>query len=340
MREADARTEPRVAAALFRAAWKLPVVHLKKVLVTTDFSAASMEGVRFAVSFVEKLGAALALVHIVEPAPWLSGMDEVVLARGDAEVVELAEKQAAKLAEKLSRKDLTVTSLVRSGKPFNEIAMLASQRQADLVVIATRGHTGVKRILLGSTAERVVRHAPCTVLTVTAQAKPRRKKQVPTVQLRKVVVAIDFSETSAQALPYASTLAKRFGAEVILLHVIQPLAVTSPYSPSDVQNAGQAMKRRATAQLSQLCEEVFDGNVAARVAVRFGTPYDEITKAAKSLGTDMIILTTHGYTGLKSALLGSTAERVVRHAACPVLVVRQPAGRPKRSLRIGPRRRE
>jgi nucleotide-binding universal stress UspA family protein len=308
VREVGARTEPR------------------------DFSVASMAGVRFAVSFAEKLGAAVVLVHVIEPGSRLSGIDKVVLARKGAAVVELAERQVAKLAEKLSRTNLLVTFIVGSGKPFNAIATLARQGRADLVVIATRGHTGVKRILLGSTTERVVRHAPCPVLTVSAQGKPRWKNRVSRLQLRKVVVAIDFSETSAQALPYAASMAERFGAEVILLHVIQPPAPTSPYSPSDLEIAVYAMKRRATAQLSQLSEEVFDGNVVTRIVVRLGTPYDEITKAAKRLGTDMILLTTHGYTGLKHALLGSTAERVLRYAPCPVLVVRRSTGWAKQPL--------
>lgn len=100
MQEVDPRTEPRVVAVLLRAARRLPVVRFKKVLTTTDFSVASMEGVRFAVSFADKLGATLTLVHVIEPG---------VLARVDAEVMKLAEMQVTNLAAQVSIKNLAVT---------------------------------------------------------------------------------------------------------------------------------------------------------------------------------------------------------------------------------------
>jgi nucleotide-binding universal stress UspA family protein len=254
-------------------------------------------------------------------------MDEGVLARGHEEVVELAKRQAARLAKKLSGKTVAVRSFVRSGKPFNEITALAGERGADLIVIATHGHTGLKRVWLGSTAERVVRHAPCPVLTVPAQSKKGRKREASALKVKRIVVPIDFSQTSAQALPYAVALAERFGAEIILLHVIPPVPLPLPFYVRRLlqKSAGRLAELSMDVQLSRLCEEAFDKEMPSRTLVRTGAPYDEISKAASSQGADLIILTTHGYTGLKHASLGSTAERVVRHATCPVLVVRDKA---------------
>jgi nucleotide-binding universal stress UspA family protein len=322
--DVNARTEPRVAAALFQAARKLPAVRLKKILATTDFSKFSLAGVRYAAWLADKLGAALGLVNVVEPSPIFAGGENVVLARDDVELVELAERQVSKLAHRLSKKGAVVRPLVRYGRAFNEIASLARARKVDLIVMATHGYTGLKRIFPGSTAERVVRHAPCPVLTVPSLSKTK-SRGTSSLRLRKIVVPIDFSETSAQALPYAAALAKTFCAEIILLHVVEPLPLPAEtaYVPPQMQREDRNVAQQ---HLFDLSRAVFDDNVQARALVRIGLPFQEITAAAKSVDADMIVLTTHGYTGLTHVLLGSTAERVVRHADCPVLVVRELQG--------------
>ena len=251
IREVRAQTKPRAAAALFAVARKLPAVRLKRILATTDFSKLSLVGIRYAVSLADKVGAGLALVHVVEPAPAFAGMESVVLARDDAEVIEIAERELDQLAEKESKKDLPVMSFVRHGKPFNEIGALARSRQADLIVIATRGYTGLKNLWLGSTAERVVRHGPCAVLTV-----PPQNAKVRGFQLSKIVVPIDFSETSAEALPYAAALAERFGAEIILLHVIEPVAVPAELGYAAPSVIAQVDKASLAKDLVRLRQEV------------------------------------------------------------------------------------
>lgn len=220
-----------------------------------------------------------------------------------------------------------MASCVRKGKPFYEIARLAGEHGADLIVIATRGHTGLKRVWLGSTAERVVRHAPCPVLTVPARRPAARGKGVLPIRLKRIVVPMDLSEFSVQALPYAAAFAQRFGAEIILLYVMElqfPPPEVGPVRPEAVDQDEEGV---AENYLKRLRQEVLDEDLRVQTTVRNGVPFQEITRAATSLGADMIILTTHGYTGLKHVALGSTAERVVRHADCPVLVVREMARR-------------
>lgn len=281
--DVNARTEPRVAAALFQAARKLPAVRLKKILATTDLSRFSLAGVRYAAWLADKLGASLGLVNVVEPAA-IFGEEALVLARNDLELVELAERQVSKLAHRLSKKGLLVRPLVRYGRAFNEIASLARAREVDLIIMATHGYTGLKRIFLGSTAERVVRHAPCPVLTVPSLAKAE-SRGTSSLRLRKIIVPIDFSQTSAQALPYAAALAKKFTAEITLLHVIEPLPMPaeSGYVPSQMQREDRNVAQQ---HLLSLSRAVFDDHVQARVLVRIGLPFQEITEAAKSLDAD------------------------------------------------------
>ena len=323
--EVNPRTQPRVAVPLFAVAQKLPAVRLKNILATTDFSASSQAGVRCAVALAKKLDAAIELVYVVEPVVRFAGSENILLALDDSAVIEQAGKDLDKIAQRQSKPDFPVTSVVKVGKPFHEIATLARDRQTDLIVIATRGHTGLKRVLLGSTAECVVRHASCPVLTVPSQIPDERVNGASAFRLKKIVVPIDFSETSAQALPYAAALAGQFNAEIILLHVVEPLLIPAGlgYMPSGIRDTDRNSEQIAKTNLHCVSEEFLGESDCARVMVRTGAPHREITAAAKDLGADLIVLTTHGYTGLKHVLLGSTAERVVRHADCPVMVVRR-----------------
>jgi nucleotide-binding universal stress UspA family protein len=323
--EVTPRIQPRMAAALLAVAQKLPAVRLKKILATTDFSASSQVGVRCARAFAKKLDAAIELVYVVEPVVCFAGGENILLALDDSAVIEQAGKDLDKIAQRQSKPDFPVASVVKVGKPFHEIATLARNRQTDLIVISTRGHTGLKRALLGSTAERVVRHAPCPVLTVPSQIPGERVNEASVFRLKKILVPIDFSETSAQALPYAAAMARQFDAEIILLHVVEPLLIPAGlgYMRSGVRDTDRNSEQIAKTNLHCVSEEFFGESDCARIMARTGAPHREITAAAKELGADLIVLTTHGYTGLKHVLLGSTAEQVVRHADCPVMVVRR-----------------
>lgn len=322
IQEVDVQKEPGAAAALFKAARKLPAIRLKRILATTDFSEVAMDGVRLADWVAERFSAHVLLAHVVEPPSLLAELETVNLDWKERETLKLAETQLARIATRELRKGPAMATCVLHGKAFHEIVTLAGRRHMDLIVIATRGQTGWKRVWLGSTAERVVRHAPCPVLTVPPRKAGAHGQAVPPVRLKRIVVPVDFSEVSAQALPYAAAFGKAFDAEIILLHVWEPrflpLDVGSlPLSADDREDDDLTEK-----YLKHLRYEVLDKDLRVRTVLRNGVPFREITRLATNLGADLIILTTHGHTGLKHVLLGSTAERVVRHADCPVLVVR------------------
>jgi len=294
--------------------------NLQTILATTDFSDESRAGVRYAVALAEKLNAGVALLHVVEPRSWMDQFE----APKPSEMVALARAQLAKLAKSDVGRDVTVTSSVRTGKPFHEITTAAREGAADLIVIATHGHTGVERALLGSTAERVVRHASSPVLTVPARTTPRRAGKTPPFKLKKILVPIDFSNLSKDALPYALLLAGHFGAELLLLHIVEQFPIDSLLGRELTHQTTVPLMKQAEADLERMVRELGEASgVKATAVVRGGTPFAEICDAAKTGSADLIVLTTHGYTGLKHVWLGSTAERVVRHAPCPVLVVRE-----------------
>ena len=149
-----------------------------------------------------------------------------------------------------------------------------------------------------------------------------REGQKRVLDVRNVLVPVDFSENAEAAARYASDLAQKFGSKLHLLHVVEPASFVNdltnvPFTLSDKQLEATAMT-----DLEALATRFIDPDVQTSWIVKRGKGYQEIVKSAKELKADMIVISTHGYTGLKHTIMGSTAERVVRHAPCPVLVLR------------------
>ncbi|HEY0549438.1 MAG TPA: universal stress protein [Verrucomicrobiae bacterium] len=139
---------------------------------------------------------------------------------------------------------------------------------------------------------------------------------------QKILVPLDFSDPSRNALRYALTLAQQFGGKLVLFYALEPVA-TPDFAYHPLMMASKEAAAKARHQLAALCrDEGVDAKWVAETIVREGTAHVEIIEAAKKLGVDLIVIATHGNTGLKHVLLGSVAERVVRHAHCPVMVVR------------------
>jgi nucleotide-binding universal stress UspA family protein len=147
------------------------------------------------------------------------------------------------------------------------------------------------------------------------------------IDLRRILVPTDFSPSSAKALTYAAAFAEKFGAEVLLLHVVQDLAVFIPEAvlacPPPTPPVEQFIKAARTA-LDRAIAGVEQRGFTIRPEVAEGTPYEEIVCLARERDVDLIVMGTHGRTGLAHALMGSVAEKVVRRAPCPVLTVRHP----------------
>jgi nucleotide-binding universal stress UspA family protein len=141
-------------------------MQIRRLLVATDFSPASLKAVQYGVSFAKQFGATVCLLHVVETAPFISDLANVPLAMSETEVARSAQKKLATLAEAEIEELVPVDTRVRVGKAFQEIVSAAKELNSDLIIIATHGYTGLKHAFLGSTAERVVRHAPCPVLVV------------------------------------------------------------------------------------------------------------------------------------------------------------------------------
>ena len=298
--------------------------NIQEILAATDFSDESRVEVRYALALAEKLSAAVTLLDVIEPLSRMAGMEAVPIASDDSELNVLAGGHLKRLAERANKSDLRLTICLRNGIPFHEITAAARDSAADLIVIATHGFTGTERVRLGSTAEEVVSHASCPVLTVHTPTTSGRIGKTPPLKLRKILIPIDFSNIPKDALPWATFLAAQFGAEIILLHVTKKFPIDYLLGRKLMNETIVPSMKQAEAALERMAASLSKSTgVNASAVVRDGAPVEEICHVAKTLGADLIVLTAHGYAGLKHVWLGSTAERIARHAPCPVLFVRE-----------------
>jgi nucleotide-binding universal stress UspA family protein len=295
-------------------------VPMARILVAVDFSKSSHEAVRYAAALARDYGSSLSLLH-VEESGWMGPP------LTPAEEQQLLARMAATAREELAE-DRPLTPLIMRGKPFHQIVEAARESNADLVVVGTRGLTGLKHALLGSTAERVIQHAPCPVLVVRPVEAAESGAALPGSPLpRRILVPLDFSEMSRPVLQYARDLALKLGATLILLHVAEHNSTGYEFGTPDFAALAESVSSAARAEFKKVLEVGLPPELRTETAIRPGWPFGgdrpfvEISKAARELAADLIILGTHGRAGLEHALLGSTAERVAQHAPCPVLIV-------------------
>jgi nucleotide-binding universal stress UspA family protein len=144
---------------------------------------------------------------------------------------------------------------------------------------------------------------------------------------KKILCAHDMSDCSSGALEQAADLAERFGAELIVLHAIEPLLLPAAYglSPDPLVDYEHLARESAAAHLKPLIERFAARGLRVSLRVPWGSPAEEVCAAVAREGVDLVVVGTHGHRGLKHALLGSTAERILRTCPCPVLAVKRPA---------------
>ena len=291
----------------------------KTILVPIDFSRACLEALPWAKFLARTTDATVHLVHVRGldyPVP----MDIVPPdLRARPEVERRLRRQMEKIGARYRLGSHRVRTHVRRGSAPEEICRLAREIDADLIVSSTHGHTGLKHAFLGSVAERVVRFAHCPVLIGRRDETIRAEK----AGVEKLVVPTDFSPSAEASLRYAIKFARRFGSSITLLHVVTPEHFTVPQGA--LAYATPELKQRAVdqarAQLKKVAAAVDFGGVPCKGVVRAGVPYREVCRFVEKSGSDLVITSTHGRTGLAHALLGSVAEHIVRASHGPVLTV-------------------
>jgi nucleotide-binding universal stress UspA family protein len=295
---------------------------IERILVPLDFSPASTEALDHAVSLAKQFRAAVHLVHVYPPdeASSVPGAGHLLLQ--SAEAIERLNEELTGIHRKHVPTYRPENCHVCTGQPYQEIVRLAREIDADLIAVATRGHSGLKHLLLGSTAERVVRNAPCPVLVVRKR-KQKSKAASKEFAIRTFLVPVDFSTCSLAGLEYAAFLAKRLNATLRLFHVTYPYTnyVIADRAGARFSGLAEAVEETARIEMDALKQMDFLRGVPVQTEIRAGHAIEEICNVASQPEIDLIVTSTHGRTGFKHALIGSVAEHVVRYAECPVMVV-------------------
>lgn len=296
---------------------------IKRILVPIDFSRPSLKAIPYALAVSRQFEADVHLLHIVDTSQYLPPTLLTLPLVPQAELNRQLLKRLQAVALKFSAAGKIEVHNLREGRAYKEICAAARRLKTDLIVIATHGYAGYKRAFLGSTAERVVQHSSCPVLVVRHHLRHRNgsngQRTRTGFRLARILVPIDFSDCSKAAFTYATRLARDFRAELRLMHVIDPhwYPFGDQYAALD---AARLMQEADDCAHRQMCRMAAKARVRYSVQVRRGSPLTQICEAANE-DVDLIVTSTHGRTGLGHVLIGSTAERVVRHASCPVLVV-------------------
>ncbi len=203
-----------------------------------------------------------------------------------------------------------------SDSPPDAIVDRAEEQDVDLVVMGTRGRRGMNRLLSGSVSEEVVRRAPCPVFTVLA----REEGAGPAIS--RVLAPVDLSEQSELVLNHAAALSDSYAAPLDLLHVVEEAAYPNVYGLDPLTPSAPNVQDRAREALETLASKLDLRTDPVNVHVLAGNAARDIVEFAEEQAADLIVMATHGRTGLERFLIGSVAEKVVRRAPCPVFTLK------------------
>lgn len=216
--------------------------------------------------------------------------------------------------------DLDALTLVQEQRehtsPPGAIVEYTEDLDIDLVVAGTHGRRGLQRLLIGSVAEEVLRTAPCPVLTVRTG-----DDTAPAWGVRNILVPTDFSDASLEALRHAKELALTYGAQITLLHAVEEVVYPSAYGVEPANLPGPQVIDRVEDSLADLARTEI-GYEHVVVQANVGYAPSTILDYAETNEVDLVVIATHGRTGLERMLLGSVAERVVRRSPAPVFTVK------------------
>ncbi len=289
--------------------------HLEEVVVAVDSGAESKAALARAKYLAKAFSARLRLVHGVHTPSAAMSHDLSALPGSWSAAHESAAKDMAELAEALRGEGIELTAEVSDLDPVHAVLAAADTHDADAIVMGTRGHTGLRHAILGSVAEGVLRQAKCPVITVR---EPEAQASAP---IQRILAGTDLSANSEPAVAWAYQLASALDASVELIHVFSFQAEAFPHTEEwerEVSDKEQAQAERVRAQC-----EAYRGAHPAEFRILTGdSPAALIARHAADREANLLVLGTHGYTGLRNAILGSVAEETLHRAPCSVATIK------------------
>jgi nucleotide-binding universal stress UspA family protein len=289
------------------------MTELRTILFATDLSPESDTAFEHARFLAERFEARLTIYHGLELprteyAGWIDPADDR-LGRWERRV---REQLSARAAIVKVPHEILVEGPLPGGHFLVDLALLEviHKTRPDLTVMATRGRTGFASFFLGSVTEQVAQHARRPVLCV------RKSGHGVVLPYERILVPTDLSLASRRAFPLAALLARKLGATVVALHVLRPPTVAALVG---VPGAA-AVAVTGEGELRRFLQPDFDGVAVEAHVYPAGAPWDRIVTSAAGEKADLVVMATQGHDSVRDGIIGSNAERVLRHAPCPVLV--------------------
>jgi nucleotide-binding universal stress UspA family protein len=295
------------------------MIRITHVLCPVDFSETSQHAMDHAAALARWYEAKLTLLHVFATLPTMD-LPPVILDDASRERIKTAMRRMTARVPPDIPLDLRVE---QAEHVHDEILAHVAATQADLLVLGTHGRSGFQRLFLGSVTEKVIRRATCPMLVV-----PPRAPDVPAdtpVQFKRIVCAVDFSDSSLTALAYALNLAEEADAHLTLLHAIEmpPELRENPLLPDfDVDRIHAAAEADALQRLRALIPDHAKTYCAVETAVAEGRAYRQLLLRAAEEKADLIVMGVHGRGAIDLLMFGSTTYHVIRAATCPVFIVR------------------
>lgn len=288
---------------------------LKHILLATDGSESCEGAVKEAIYLAKSCVAKLSVIYVLETNPEFEteGLKFVEKMEYAArEHLELIRNQAA-------AQNVEVDAIVRrTDQPYKSIIEEAAKMKSDIIVMGRRGRAGLEKMLMGSVTAKVIGYAPCKVLVVPRFAR---------ISCKKILIATDGSRYSAAAAAEAISIAKRCKSDLVVIAAVysEMLSSMSPdtgYTQDQQQMIAKQELQRAEINIAGVKELAEKEDIHAEGIIVEGRPYEAIAKSARDNDTDLIVVGSHGRTGISRFLMGSVTERVIGHAESAVLVVK------------------
>lgn len=299
------------------------MIEFPHILCPVDLSESSLRPLAHAAALARWYKSQLTVLHVVptfDPVPVPSeslGGARVIYPVPREEVLD----ELRRVVATAGAGPIDAVLATEPGDPAKVIVDHAVVIPADLVVMGTHGRGGLERFIVGSVAEKVLRKAPCPVLTVPPQVTATLPAQV---QFKKILCAVDFSPSALQAFGFALDLARQAGGSITVLHIIEWLTEEEPRSHPHfkVSEFREHLADDARERLHALVAEEPQTWTTIQEVVVLGRAHREILRVAAEAQADLIVMGAQGRGGLGLTLFGSTTQQIVRGAACPVLTIR------------------
>jgi nucleotide-binding universal stress UspA family protein len=299
-------------------------VLLKRILCATDFSDFSNHAIPYGIALAREFRAKLYVSHVIDlSSSAIYGEAVFALEEQQTRMTNYAHKEMSRL---MGQETLDWEPLITVGNPANEIARLAADKQVDLAIAASHGRSGLKRVILGSVTERLMRTLPCPLWVVRSPELGFATAASQAIQIKKLLVGCDFSPDSGLAFEYGLSLAQEFQAELHLAHVVEPPLYDDLIKPSESgKTFGQKLRKTVQEKLAAMVPEEARTWCNPVTALLAGQPHEELVKYAVVNGMDLIVLGVRGHSLVETLFVGSTTDRVLRNSPCPVLSVQPKA---------------